>query len=257
MPEECALESYERDWSAEDYLCQYYREVGSDERINARFAEESLAAAGREYERALEFGCGPTVHHAAVLAPYVQRLDLSDYLPENLAEVRRWLMRDPRAHDWESYLATMLFADAPDARAAASARAERLRAVAGDLLQGDVRRPRPVEVERPYELVASYYCLETAARSRPEWRSAMRGLADLVAPGGMLLLTSMRRCRGYRVLGRRFATIDLDEHDFRQLLPELGFQDVDVRVEEVPDWREEGFDSICCVRALRETGTTD
>lgn len=46
---------------------------------------------GRTYDSAIDIGCGPTVHHAFPLAPFIREIHLADYLPANLAEVRLWL----------------------------------------------------------------------------------------------------------------------------------------------------------------------
>ena len=65
---------YHQAWQPGEYLQQYYAtaEVAEDERINATLLSQWLRSAGRTFERALEFGCGPTIHHAALLAPFVK-----------------------------------------------------------------------------------------------------------------------------------------------------------------------------------------
>jgi len=99
-------ETFERRWDAAAYLKQYYAgpDVSDDEVANAEFAARQLRALGRTFPHALEFGCGPTLHHAATLVPYVQALDLADYVPTNLEQIALWLKDDPIAHDWDPYL---------------------------------------------------------------------------------------------------------------------------------------------------------
>lgn len=254
------IEVYERQWSVRDYLRQFYAgpEVSVDEAANARFLAGELRTLGRRFASALEFGCGPTVHHAASLVPWVDQLDLSDYLDSNLAEVDRWLRCGRDAHDWSVYLSGVLDAEGTDAcdRSMDELLAERqsmLRARVARLLRGDIRARQPLGRPASYDLVASFYCLEAVACDREEWSSCLAALARLVAPGGVMLLGAMRRCHEYSVMGRVFPTACVCEEDFAAELPRLGFSPAQTVIEVIGDvgWGEQGFDSICCVRAVK------
>jgi hypothetical protein len=52
------------EWEPKDYLADYYREIAPDERYAMEFLVESLRRTP-EVPVALEFGCGPTLHHAS------------------------------------------------------------------------------------------------------------------------------------------------------------------------------------------------
>jgi len=101
---------YHQAWDPRAYLRQYYtlETLSEDERANAAFLVRWLRQSGRRFRRALEFGCGPTIHHAAFLVPFVEELHLADYLPANLAEVRKWLDAAADAHDWDAQLSGIL-----------------------------------------------------------------------------------------------------------------------------------------------------
>ncbi len=70
------------------YLDTYYRDVTEDENLVAQLLAEHCLQLARRDSCALEIGCGPTIHHALTLAPYVSSIDLADYLPENIEEIR-------------------------------------------------------------------------------------------------------------------------------------------------------------------------
>ena len=235
---------YLTEWRPREYLRQYYEtpHVAEDERANFAFGGRHLAGAGRRFARAVEVGCGPTLHHAALLARHADRLFLADYLPGNLAEVRRSLAGDPGAHDWRVYFGGLPGGADGDPMPLLRER------VAG-LLPADVRDPRPLGEVAPFDLVASYYCLECVSGDRADWRRFLANVAGLVAPGGVLLLGALRRCREYHVLDRTFPTAFIDEADFAAGLPALGFDPAATVVEAVPvaEWAGQGFDSICCV----------
>jgi hypothetical protein len=238
---------YDRLWNSREYLKQYYStpEVADDEAANIAFARRRFAEAGRAFSRAIEVGCGPTLHHAMLLAPHVGTLDLADYVPDNLAEIRKSLNGAPDAHDWSVYLAGMV---EPGGLAA-----DQLWALvmdrAGTLRQMDLR----VAQTGSYDLVASYYTAECVAETREEWQRCLATLASLVAPGGVLLLGVVRHCRTYNVCGQVFPATYVDEGDFVEVLPALGFPAADIVIEVAPvaEWVDQGFDSICCVWAKK------
>ena len=64
---------------------------------------------------------------------------------------------------------------------------------------------------------------------------------------------AIRRARFYHVFDHKFPTTTIDEDDFAAELSRLGFPVSDLRIEvaHVPEFAQQGFDSICCVRAVK------
>lgn len=238
---------YDKLWDPKEYLQEYYSTsvVASDEAANISFARRCFSAAGEPFARAIEVGCGPTLHHAMLLAPHVKTLDLADYIPANLAEVRKALDGAPGAHDWSVYLDGMAEIGEPSPDVLWDMVRER----AGVLRQMDIRNPQMGS----YDLVASYYTAECVAGTQEEWRRCLATLAGLVAPGGVLLLGVVRHCRAYHVCGHVFPATYVDEGDLAEALPALGFDPDTLLIEVAPvaEWVDQGFDSICTVWARK------
>ena len=85
--------SFETDWVPADYLTDYYRTVEPDEIATIAFLVDALHHAERD-RPILYFGTGPTLHPVFACAETASEIHLSDYLPENLAEIQRWIDRD-------------------------------------------------------------------------------------------------------------------------------------------------------------------
>ena len=95
--------SFDSDWEPAAYLRDYYRHVEPDEVDTIAFFVRELRAAERG-QPVLYFGTGPTLHHVFLAAPLGAPLHLGDYLDGNLEEIRRWLDREPSAHDWRPFV---------------------------------------------------------------------------------------------------------------------------------------------------------
>lgn len=251
-----SADTYRRDFNPQEYLREYYftPEVAADERAIFSTLVPWLREQGRVFERAIDIGCGPTVHHAFPLASWVRDLHLADYLEANLDEVRRWLAGDPAAHNWDVYLRGVLaIEEIPEANLAG--RVELLRSRVTRLVRCDLRNSQPL-FDQPgsqYDLVTSFYCAESVAESRADWEAMTRNLTSLVAPGGALVISALRRSTGYRVGSAQLPSASVDETDFERLLPELGFRAADTRitVAESPEWTDHGFAGLCVVCATK------
>ena len=260
-------DAYTTRWRARDYLEQYYTTgVTADDVAHARFAAVELRRLGRRYARALEVGCGPTVHHIAPFAPWLDRVTLADFLPENLDEIARWWRAEPSAFDWDRWIGGMLAADADalelaprlagkDAVHALRRRQASMRDALAELAAVDLRAAA-AEPNLPlgsFDLVLSYYCLECVGTTHAAWRQCLQRLTAWVAPGGVLFLGVMRRARSYRVFDAAFDVAPIDEDDLRSELPRLGFPlaDLVLAIADVPEFAEQGFDQVLCVRAVK------
>ena len=211
--------SFERDWRPSAYLASYYGRVEADERETIAFFVEALRAvpAGG---RVLIFGSGPTLHHVFAAARTAAAINVGDYLPANLREVRRWLAAEPGAHDWRPFVAWTLACEGAAADGGAVAgRASRTRATMGRLLRVDLRAADPLlGAAGGYDLVLSAYCADSVTDDRALWATYTRRIAGLVRPGGWLLVAALRDCRGYRVGGAVFPSAGIGAEDLRAVL---------------------------------------
>ena len=184
---------------------------------------------------------------------------MSDYLQANLAEVRRWLDRDPLAHDWTVYVRGALTAEGADeSDAAVREREDALRAKVTAHKLCDLTRSDPLGNGTTYDLVTSFYTAECAAADRADWEHVMRHLSGLVKPGGTLFQVAMRDCRGYAVLDRHIPAVPVTEADFAAVLPACGFDPARTTITpvRVSEWREHGFDGICVITAVKTATPT-
>ena len=244
-------------WNPQEYLRQYFLTpyIPDDSQAVLQFLIEQLSYKAEKYNRAIDFGCGPTLYTAIAIVPYVRELHLVDYLSENLHAVCQWLDDKSDAHDWDVYFRGILELEngKPGTAGQVNARKAELRQKITVLKTGDIRSVHPLGQPESYDLVASFFCIEAVTKELSEWEKFLGRLSNLVAPGGTMVLAAVRHCNGYELSGRQFPATFVGEDDFARVLPRFGFPRESLVIRAVPtaEWAEEGFDSICLVAAMK------
>ncbi len=241
------------EWSAGDYLTEYYGSVMEDERHTLEFLIESLELIP-DVSRAIDVGCGPCVHHAFPLVRRAREIHLADFVPNNRAEIERWLKREPRAHDWRTFAVEILRLEGRDASDASAAQlqAETRRRVTA-VMPADVRRADPVGAAHrgSYPLVTSHYCVEAISTDKDVFRANLANVASLVAPGGTLVISVCGAANFYKVAERTFPCSGIRGDDLAEALESAGFHDLDLRVRSTPSHASQGYSSVAFARARR------
>ena len=241
------------DWNARDYLSEYYGSIMDDERHALAFLVESM----RELppvERALDFGCGPCVHHCFALVPRAGEIHVADFVPGNLEEISRWQERRPGAHDWSAFTAETL---SLEGRASTAAdilrREEQTRARVTRRLTADIRAEDPLGAggRAAYGLVTSHYCAEAISTDKDVFRSNVRHLAGMVAPRGTLVLSACGAANSYKVGERQFPCSGVTAEDVLSALVGAGCREIDLRLRNTPVHTAQGYSSVIFARARR------
>ncbi|MBI1760811.1 MAG: hypothetical protein HYR56_05170 [Acidobacteria bacterium] len=257
---------YDQHWDARAYLRHYYSQAfipDDEEAIYQRLipyfqqrGQQRAQHGGRRFARALDFGCGPTLHHLNLLAPWADELHAADYLPGNLQEIQRWLRAEPEAHDWDLKIRRVIEVETQAAvtDAMLAARKALLRQRLTTLKPCDVRQADPLGDGSQYDLLFSAYCVDAASDSAAEWRLWMQNLLTLCRDDGVVLLVSSSKARQYRIGNQLFPEANIDANDMSAALLAAGFSPQRIRLETVAikDWAEDAFNAITI--AIAEKG---
>lgn len=222
-----------------------------DDAVLVRRLASWLRDRDRVHANAIDFGCGPTLHYAFVVAPWADHIDMADYMAANLDQVRMWIDERPGCHDWNPFLAQVLECEGSEADRLSDRKLLYRQRVRG-LLPCDLRQEIPVSGGDPsYELVTTYFCSECVAATLQEWRDMFGRIIGLVAPGGDMFVACLRRSSRYRVMDRWFHCVPVTERDVEAELVRHGFapESIQSEVVDAPDWVEAGFDQIVVVGA--------
>ena len=239
---------YEAEFDPRRYLEEYYAmlEIGEADQAISQRAHHWLANNERYFQRAIDIGSGPVIAYPFLFADRVEHLDFADYLPGNLAEIRKWLTGDTDAFNWDGMLGSMLRHLTGSAGDLARKK-QRLRTVSRDLLHVDLCRPSILDVDRKYDLVTSFHCAECVARDREDWKAMFQKILGLAKPGGSFFFSIMKNAVRYQILGKWFPVTPLDESALLQRLKELGIDDYEITTHACPEFADSGFSEVLLV----------
>jgi len=240
-----------KSWRPAEYFHEYFsHQVEPDEQVAIPFQIKFLRRAGLAFQRALEYGCGPTLMRALAASAYVGSLDMADRLDDNLRRVRLWADGAPQADDWSRFTEYALNCEgvAAPSRVDVLARERQTRSVLSELLLTDARKRHPLGPDRvaSYDLLISSFCMDSLTRSKAVWRRCMRNVFGVLKPGGSFVILSLRGCERYRVGAQWFPGANIQSGDLESALLECGADPARMEIVEndLPAHADQGYRGI-------------
>ncbi len=240
--------SYDTVWSPKEYLAQYYltKDIADDEYHIINFIIYFFKSKNIKFEKMIEIGCGPTIHHAIPFVPYVKKIILAEYLKGNLEEIRKWLKKKVNAHNWSQYLNGIISLEGSSSRSLPIRRANALRKKISKLILCNVFDKKPIKINEKFPLISSFYCLECVCASKKQWIDAMNNVSSLLDKKGWVIMSALHDTNKYLVHGEKFPVVRLKENDVRDYFINNNFDPKSIKIKVCASemWISEGFDSI-------------
>lgn len=217
------------------YLAECYDGPDEEHIFNIHFLVEAMQSLPPDL-MVLEVGGGPTLHSVAVVAPHAAEIHFCDYVPANLAEVRRWLDGQPDAFDWRPFIQVALRqAHLPATPAAVEQRAAEMRRKLTRLLPCDVLQAAPLgDCAGQYDLVLAPHCTDVAAATPAQWQQVMHHITSLVKPGGWLFIAVTTGATHNTVGSQIFPCVDLSAEAIYQGYQTAGYEAHTIHLATIP-----------------------
>lgn len=220
-------------WNPVAYLEEYFP-VNVDIEPVVKLITEEGSRRLNPNSKAIDVGCGPTVCYWSSLASHVKELYLSDYLTINLAQIAKWLNKEPDMYDWSYYTdMTLKFEGVKSPSQQDILNREMLsRSKIKGFMRCDISQENPVGISQrgEYDCVLSVCCADSITNNKEDWRKYMKNIFSLLKPDGVFIGSSMRNCTHYNIGDISYPAANVNEDDFKELMNDYGFKDTRVEV---------------------------
>ncbi|XP_053552532.1 nicotinamide N-methyltransferase-like [Bombina bombina] len=185
---------------------------------------ETFTSGGVEGDTLIDIGSGPTIYQLLSACEVFKNIIISDFLPQNLMEIHKWLKKDHGAFDWS--LAVKSVCEMEKNSNNCQKKEEKLRQTVKQVLQCDALKKDPLEphVVPPVDCLLSCLCLEAACKDLETFYSALKNLRTLIKPGGHIVLLSVLNATFYYVGNKTFSSLCVTKEDLEKALIETGYQ---------------------------------
>jgi hypothetical protein len=225
-------------------------------RIN-QFLVAELKRLGRRFDQYVEISCEATVHHAVPMVPWVDRIVLSDFRDAAREVATQWRDNAPGAFCWDHYTEMSLRHEGTEASPAGVAeRTAELRRKIVDIVPCDVLALPFVTVPlTASSLFGMFFVAGEVGENLDGWHRVMELVTGSIPRGAHFFITALRGMAEYTVhrpdgSDKKYPCAELCEEHFREVLPDLGFEDVRVEGLQIPN-PDIGLDGVIMVSARK------
>ncbi|XP_042331159.1 nicotinamide N-methyltransferase-like [Sceloporus undulatus] len=178
---------------------------------------------GIQGETLIDIGSGPSIYQLLSACESFQEIIATEFLEQNREEMQKWLKKDPEAFDWT--LMVKYICQLEGDREKWMEKEEKLRKTIKQVLKCDVTQANPLDplVLQPASCVLTTFCLESACKDLPTYRSALKNVGSLVKPGGHLIFVVALRETYYMVGQEKFSCLYLEPEVVEEAVKEAGF----------------------------------
>lgn len=245
-----------KSFNPQKYLCTYYdlsrsHKLPSDEVAIIKLQLKILD--GGRFSRAVDIGCGPTIHHSIVPSVYTKELFVADYLSSNIREVQKWIANEEGAFNWDMYIREVLKIEL-----SRSPTTEEL--LQRKMMLRKTLRPMSCNIKkasvlgqssylRSFDLVMSYYCADSATSSRFEFQKYIENIMMLAKPGATFIFSMLHDAKHYSVGSRNFPSVSAEPDYVSKVFGDLKtpIDSLDIGIVNVAEFINEGFSSILLI----------
>lgn len=204
------------DFNTKEYLKDAFSDNGlGHENLAALKSLIKEFAGVRKSDILLELGGGPTIYQVITASKIVKSIYFSDYLEENLKEVRKWLRDNPKAWNWDGFIQTVLKLEGYSniTKHTIETRKNLIRTKIKGLIRCDVRKINPLADQKylhSFDIIALNFCIDSITDNFDEWCRYLDNSLNLLKQKGRLVYNSISDVKkGWRVSNKLFPGVNI------------------------------------------------
>lgn len=239
------------------YLNEYYSKVGEENREILNFLHTAYEEIFNQIREAklLELGGGPTIYQLISVGKHPVVIDFSDYLDQNLAEVKLWLKDNKKKHDWNKFIRYVLSKEGLGKdQNTVRKRAQLMRQKIRHLLHCDIKQPNPLGSHhcKQYNIVSVNFVAESITSKLDKWAAVIDNILLLIKPNGYLIMCAIVEAQCYRVGDSFFQAVPVSSQDIIRKLEKENMSIIDTHFVKAEQKEEQGYDGIFMLLAKRD-----
>jgi len=223
---------YQEDFDADWYLDTYYKTIEGEKEEGGMLPffvdslHEIFASGTIRGEKLLDIGTGPAIFSVISASRHVTEIHLSDFTDKNREVLQKWLEGASNVTPVFEYLK-----EKENDGSTLEARVQAVREKVKKIYPIDLLKPTPIkELHCTYDVITTSLCLESVARSVEEYTQIVSKIADMLSPGGHLVVVGVLSDSFYRVGDFKFPCLNISGDDLKTSVTKAGF---DIKI-----WRE-------------------
>ncbi|MDP2586158.1 MAG: methyltransferase domain-containing protein [Candidatus Komeilibacteria bacterium] len=216
-------------FSAKDYLKEYYPKFEKLDRDYLDFMHGFYKRLNLKSARMLEIGGGPTIDQLISASGKVKKIIFSEYLPDNLREVRGFVKNTPNGFNWDKHFAYV--AKLENKGQDTEELKQRVRNKIKKIISCDLNKKIPVKVSGRFDVVSVNFCPESITDQEAKYLDYLRKIFDYIKSGGWLVMCLLRQSTAYDVKGFYFPAFPVSRPYITNVLRTNGF--INLKIKEV------------------------
>ncbi|CAH2320153.1 nicotinamide N-methyltransferase-like [Pelobates cultripes] len=252
-------EIYKQEFNSKDYYDSYYSSnqgalLGEWTDFVLRNFHQIFSSGNVKGNTLIDIGAGPTIYHLLSACEVFTNIITSDFLEQNLTELKKWLKKESNMLDWTPCVKFVCDLEGKSVNLAE--KEEKLCKTVTQVLKCDVLKKNPFEplVLPPADCLISCLCLEAACKDVASYCNTLKSLKDLLKPGGHVIIQSALNTTFYYVGEKKFYCLSITKKDIEKAFVEAGYEIVNLEVKQREDKSKldiSDYDSIYCVHARK------
>ncbi len=177
----------------------------------------------------LELGGGPTIYQLMNIAEDIKSVYFTDFVEDNLDEIRKWKEGSKKAFNWKPYFkaALMLKNDTDKISETQIRKLEQtLRNKINKIGYCDVfKKNLGIAGNEKFDIINTHFVAESATKSKSKWSQAINNMYSKLNNGGLIFMSALRGAKGYYgVLSKKFPAVELYEDDVKKAMKNAKFE---------------------------------
>ncbi|XP_063292498.1 nicotinamide N-methyltransferase-like [Pelobates fuscus] len=252
-------EIFIKDFNSKDYYDSYYASdkgvmLGEWTNFALKNFHDIFSSGVVKGNTLIDIGAGPTIYHLLSACEVFPNIITSDFLEQNLAELKKWLTKESNMLNWTPCVKYVC--DLEGKSVNLGEKEEKLRKSVKQVLKCDVLKKNPFEplVLPPADCLISCFCLESACKDVASYCNTLKSLKDLLKPGGHIILQSALNGTFYYVGEKKYYCLSIAKEDIEKSFIEAGYEIVKLEVQQREDMSSldiSDYDSFYCIHARK------